>query len=155
MTPAVNFLKKQKISFKLHHYDHDPNVSSYGEEAADKLGVPHERLFKTLVVAVDGKNLMVAVVPVSAKLDLKFFAKAAKAKKTAMADKQLVERTTGYLTGGVSPLGQKKRLATIIDVSARNFETIFVSAGKRGLQMELSPDDLSGLLNAGFMEIAR
>ena len=107
MTPATAKAKKAKISFTLHEYDHDPSIRAYGREAAEKLGVPEEQLFKTLVVSTGPKDLAVAVVPVSGQLDLKAFAKAMKVKKVVMADKPLVERTTGYLTGGVSPIGQK------------------------------------------------
>ena len=155
MTPAVAKAKKAKIDFSLHEYDHDPAVRAYGLEAAEKLGVDAARLFKTLVVDVQGRGLAVAVVPVSGKLDLKAFAKALGGKKTAMADKAVVERTTGYLTGGVSPIGQKKALPTVIDASALGFDHIYVSAGRRGLQISLAPDDLAGLTRAGFHAISR
>ena len=155
MTPAINSAKRAKIQFQLHEYEHDPAADSYGKEAALKLGVAPERLFKTLVVALDDKNLAVAVVPVSTQLNLKLFAKVIGAKKVAMAEKKAVENSTGYVLGGVSPIGQKKSLRTVIDVSAQNFETIYVSAGRRGLQIELSPDDLSSLTSAAFEEIAK
>lgn len=155
MTPAVAQAKKAKINFSLHEYDHDPSVRAFGREAAEKLGIPETRLFKTLVVSIGPKDLAVAVVPVSGQLNLKAFAKAAGVKKAAMADKTLVERTTGYLTGGVSPMGQKKHLPTIIDASAREFENIHVSAGRRGLQICLSPDDLARLTRAGFESITK
>ncbi len=155
MTPATAKAKKAKISFTLHEYDHDPSVRAYGREAAEKLGVPEDQLFKTLVVSTGPRDLAVAVVPVSGQLDLKAFAKAMGVKKVAMADKALVERTTGYLTGGVSPIGQKKSLPTTIDASARKFDTIHVSAGRRGLQICLSPEDLAGLTRARFEPIAK
>ena len=155
MTPAINSAKRAKIQFQLHEYEHDPAADSFGKEAALKLGVAPERLFKTLVVALDNKNLAVAVVPVSTQLNLKLFAKAIGAKKVTMAEKKAVENSTGYVLGGVSPLGQKKRLRTIIDASAQDFETIYVSAGRRGLQVELSAEDLSSLTGAAFEEIAK
>jgi Cys-tRNA(Pro)/Cys-tRNA(Cys) deacylase len=153
MTPAINTAKKKKIAYKVHQYTHDPAHDSYGKEAAEKLGIEEERVYKTLVVQLDSGNLTVAVIPVSAMLSMKQIAKAAGAKKAAMADKELVERTTGYVLGGVSPLGQKKRLVTVIDSSAKNFPTIFVSAGRRGLEIELSPADLAALTTATFAEL--
>lgn len=155
MTPAINAAKKQKIPFEVHQYTHDPNHSSYGMEAAEALGIDAERIFKTLVVQTDSGKLTVGIVPVSGQLNMKKIAKAAGAKKAAMADTGLVEKTTGYVLGGVSPLGQKKRLATIIDESAQNHSTIFVSAGRRGLEIELNPDDLCRLTSATFAPIAQ
>jgi len=155
MTPAVAQAKKAKIKFTLHEYDHDPNTRAYGREAAEKLGIDPNRLFKTLVVAVGTADLAVAVVPVAGHLDLKAFARALGVKKTVMADKHIVEKTTGYLTGGVSPMGQKKRLPVLIDASAQDLDKIWVSAGRRGLQISLSPHDLAGLTRAGFHSIAR
>ncbi|WDP89156.1 MAG: Cys-tRNA(Pro) deacylase [Desulfobacter sp.] len=155
MTPAVATAKKAKIKFSLHEYDHDPAVRSYGMEAAQKLGVAPDHLFKTLVVSLGGRDLAVAVVPVACHLDLKAFAKALGVKKTAMADKKVVEKTTGYLTGGVSPMGQKKALPTLIDYSARDLAQVYVSAGRRGLQICLSPGDLARLARAEFAPIAR
>ena len=155
MTPAVAQAKKAKIPFTLHEYDHDPTVRAFGMEAAERLGVDPEQLFKTLVVDTCGSNLAVAVVPVAVQLNLKALAKVLGVKKTAMADKQLVEKTTGFLTGGVSPLGQKKHLKTIIDISAQNFDQIYVSAGRRGLQMALSPLDLAATIRAEFGGISR
>ncbi|MGE4291765.1 MAG: Cys-tRNA(Pro) deacylase [Desulfovibrio sp.] len=154
MTPAIDKAKQAGITFQVHEYEHDPAADSYGREAADKTGVAPDRVFKTLV-AGEGRALFVAVVPVSRQLDLKLLAKAVGVKKTAMAEVALVERTTGYVVGGVSPLGQKKSLPTVIDGSARAFATIFVSAGRRGLEIELAPDDLAALTNAAFAEIAR
>lgn len=150
MTPAINAARNASIHYTLHEYPHDPGSESYGHEAADQLGVAPDRVFKTLVVAIDGKELAVAVVPVSAMLNLKQIARAANGKKAAMADKQYVQRSTGYVLGGVSPLGQKKPLKTFIDDSAEGFDTIFVSAGRRGLEIELSPRDLARLTSAGF-----
>jgi Cys-tRNA(Pro)/Cys-tRNA(Cys) deacylase len=155
MTPAVALAKKSGIEFKTHQYEHDPKHPSYGEEAAEKLGIDPARVFKTLVISLDGKRLAVTVVPVIKKLDLKLAAKALGAKKAGMAESAEAERATGYVMGGVSPLGQKRRLATSIDESAKNFETIFVSAGRRGLEIELSAADLSRLLNANFAPLAR
>ncbi|MEW8316904.1 MAG: Cys-tRNA(Pro) deacylase [Candidatus Thiodiazotropha sp.] len=155
MTPAINAAKKAGIEFRTHSYEHDSKHPSYGMEAAEKLGIPPQRVFKTLVVSLDGRELAVAVVPVSTQLDLKAFARAAKAKKAAMADAGQVERTTGYVVGGVSPLGQKKRLLTLIDRSAAELPTLFVSAGRRGLEIELVAEDLARLLDARFTAIAK
>ncbi len=150
MTPAIKSAKRAKITFEIHEYKHDPQSDSYGEEAAEKLGIDKNRLFKTLLVTDDKAGLHVAILPVSQQLNLKMYAKTAKVKKVAMADKKVVERTTGYVVGGVSPLGQKKRLPTIVSDSAADFETIFVSAGKRGLEIELSPDNLVELTNGNY-----
>ncbi|MEW8551300.1 MAG: Cys-tRNA(Pro) deacylase [Candidatus Thiodiazotropha endolucinida] len=155
MTPAVNAAKKAGIRFQTHAYEHDSAHPSYGMEAAEKLGIPPERVFKTLVVRLDGRELAVAVVPVSSQLDLKAFAKTVNVKKVAMADAKQVERSTGYVLGGVSPLGQERRLLTLIDRSAIDFPTLFVSAGRRGLEIELAADDLLNLLNARLAEIAK
>ncbi len=153
MTPAINSAKKAKIPYTVHSYDHDPTATSYGEEAAQKLGLDPQRVFKTLVAQTDNKALVVAVVPVATTLNLKQLARAMGAKRAEMADKAAVERVTGYVLGGVSPLGQKRRLATVIDSSAEHFPTIFVSAGKRGLDLELRPADLAKLTGAGFFTI--
>lgn len=150
MTPAINTAKQARVNYTIHEYEHDPAAESYGEEAAEKIGANPAQVFKTLVVSLDGKDLAVGIVPVTAMLGLKQIAKAAGAKKALMADKQLVQRTTGYVLGGVSPLGQKKPLKTFIDQSAEDFETIFVSAGKRGLEIELAPADLARLTQARF-----
>ena len=147
MTPAIRKAKQAKVDFRVYEYEHDPASEAYGEEAVMKMGVDAGRVFKTLIVSRDGKDLAVAVLPVSHSLDLKLFAKATGAKKAVMADKKVAERTTGYVLGGISPIGQKKRLKTVIDDSAKDFETIFVSAGRRGLQMELAPADLCLLTN--------
>lgn len=153
MTPCIDLLKKSKIEHKVHHYAHDSSCDSYGNEAAEKLGISAQRVFKTLVVAIDAKELVVAVVPVSSKLSMKAIAKIFSAKKAAMADAHDVQKTTGYILGGVSPIGQKKRLKTLIDLSACDFLSIFVSAGKRGLEVELRADDLKTLTNAKFEDI--
>lgn len=152
MTPAVNVAKKARIAYTLHTYVHDP-AASYGMEAAERLGVDPARVFKTLVAELDTKRFAVAVVPVSSKLSLKCLAGSAKVKKAKMADAMDVERISGYVLGGVSPLGQKKRLATYIDASAQEFPTIFVSAGRRGLEIELSPEDLQKLSSATFVSL--
>ncbi|MDP3535523.1 Cys-tRNA(Pro) deacylase [Halomonas sp. M1] len=154
MTPAINSAKRAGIVFQLHEYQHDAAAPSYGQEAAEKLGVAVEQVFKTLVVKLDGKQLAVGIVPVSCQLGLKQIAKAAGAKKAAMAEPPEVERTTGYVLGGVSPLGQKKRLPTYIDASAQGFSTLYVSAGRRGLEIELSPNDLATLSQGCFAVLA-
>jgi len=147
MTPAINLLKKKKTRHEVHEYQHDASHPSYGLEAAEKMGVPAEQVFKTLVAEIDKARLVVAIVPVTHTLNLKRLAKAAGGKKAAMADAALVERTTGYVLGGVSPLGQKKQLPTFLDSSASQFDAIFVSAGRRGLEVSLAPDTLLALLN--------
>ncbi len=155
MTPGINIAKRNNVPHKIHEYSHDESCESYGLEAAEKMGVAKHKVFKTLVVALDHKDLVVAVIPVSSKLSMKHFAKSVGAKKAVMADKLDVERSTGYVLGGVSPLGQKKRLKTIVDMSANNHTTIYVSAGRRGLEIELSPDDLIKLTNGTLAEICQ
>ena len=145
MTPGINAASKAGISHSIHEYEHDPASAGYGNEAADKLGVEPARIFKTLVVAIDGTALAVGVVPVTSMLSMKLIAKAAGGKKASMADPQEVQRRTGYVLGGVSPLGQKNRLKTFIDASAESFDTVYISAGRRGLEIELSPADLAKL----------
>jgi Cys-tRNA(Pro)/Cys-tRNA(Cys) deacylase len=154
MTPAINSAKHAGIAFHVHDYAHDVAAESYGLEAAEKLGVPPAQVFKTLVVMLDGKQLAVGMVPVDKQLGLKQIAKAAGAKKATMAAPAEVERATGYVLGGVSPLGQKKRLASFLDASAEGFATLYVSAGRRGLEIELSPNDLLALCQAQFASIA-
>lgn len=153
-TPATVALTAAGTAFTVRSYDHDPASPSYGEEAAEALGVPPDRVFKTLVADVDGE-LVVAVVPVAGSLDLKALASAVGGKRAAMADPAAAERTTGYVRGGISPLGQRKRLRTVIDASARTHATICVSAGRRGLEVELSADDLAVLTNAALAPIGR
>lgn len=148
-TPATVAATRAKIDFTLHPYEADPAADSYGEAAADALGISHDRLFKTLIADVDGV-LTVAIVPVAASLDLK-----ALGKRAAMADPAYAERATGYVRGGISPLGQRKRLPTVLDESASGFPTIYVSAGRRGLQIELAPADLVRLTGARTAAIAR
>ena len=155
MTPGINAARKAKIAHKVHEYVHDPASESYGLEAAEKLSVPEARVFKTLVVSLDSRELAVGVIPVSSMLSMKRMAKAAGAKKASMADRADVERSTGYVLGGVSPLGQKKRLKTIIDSSASQHPTIYVSAGRRGLEIELSPADLVRLVNGVLAELCQ
>ncbi|MFC7328342.1 Cys-tRNA(Pro) deacylase [Marinactinospora rubrisoli] len=152
-TPATVAATRAKADFRLHTYEAAGNGASYGEEAADALGVPHERVFKTLVAAVDG-TLTVGVVPVAGSLDLKALAAAVGGKKAAMADPRLAERTTGYVRGGISPLGQRRRLRTVVDSSATGHATVYVSAGRRGLQMELAPTELVALTDAVVAPIA-
>ena len=155
MTPAVNAVRKARVVYQIHDYAHDASSASYGLEAAEKLGVAEERVFKTLVVSLDSKALAVAVIPVSSMLSMKLVAKAAGAKKATMAEPAAVERSTGYVLGGVSPLGQKKRLKTIIDSAASDHPTVYVSAGRRGLEIELGPGDLAELTGASFAGICQ
>lgn len=140
-TPATALLARRKVEHTLHPYGHDPRAGSYGAEAAAALGVDPARLFKTLVAAVDGA-LAVGVVPVTGSLDLKALAAALGGKRAAMADPAAAERATGYVTGGISPLGLRSRLPVALDASALDWPTVYVSAGRRGLQVELAPADL-------------
>jgi Cys-tRNA(Pro)/Cys-tRNA(Cys) deacylase len=148
-TPAVAAAERAGIRFALHEYEHDPKADSYGLEAAERLGLDVARVFKTLVVDLDGK-LAVAIVPVAAQLDLR-----ALGKRAALADRTAAERTTGYVLGGISPLGQRKQLPTTVDESALEHETIYVSAGRRGLEIELDPHDLVRLTDATVRPVAR
>jgi Cys-tRNA(Pro)/Cys-tRNA(Cys) deacylase len=147
-TRALVAVERASIAYSLHEYAHDPRVPAYGPEAAEKLDVDSARVFKTLVVEVDGK-LLVAVLPVVAQLDLR-----ALGKRASLADAKLAERATGYVTGGISPLGQKKRMPTLVDESALAYDTVFVSAGRRGLEIELAPGDLVALTGAEARRIA-
>lgn len=155
MTPGINLLTKSKIAHKVHEYNHDSSSESFGLEAVEKLGIPEARVFKTLVVMLDSKELIVGVIPVSSRLSMKLLAKAAAAKKATMAAQSDVERSTGYVLGGVSPLGQKKRLKTIFDSSIKEHNTVYVSAGRRGLEIELRPDDLVKLVNGVLADICQ
>ncbi|MBP2322892.1 Cys-tRNA(Pro)/Cys-tRNA(Cys) deacylase [Kibdelosporangium banguiense] len=152
-TPGTALLTKQKVPHTLHSYDHDPRAASYGLEAAEALGLAPERVFKTLLAEVDG-SLTVGIVPVTAQLDLKALAAAVNGKKARMADVADAERATGYVAGGISPLGQRKRLPTVVDSSVLEFSTLFCSAGRRGLEVELDPADLIRLTGAIVAEIA-
>jgi Cys-tRNA(Pro)/Cys-tRNA(Cys) deacylase len=153
-TPATALLARLGIGYSVHIYDHDPRRGAYGLEASDALGVPPERVFKTLVAEVDGA-LTVGVVPVAGQLDLKALAAAAGGKKAVMADVAAAERATGYVAGGISPLGQRRRLPVVIDSSALEFATIFCSGGRRGLEIELAPADLVRAAGARVAVIAQ
>ncbi len=153
-TPATTFLRKQGVPHTVHAYDHDARHPSFGREASEALGVLAERVFKTLIADVDGA-LTVAVVPVAGQLDLRALAAAAGGKKAAMAEVAAAERATGYVAGGISPLGQRKRLRVVVDASALQFATVFCSAGRRGLEIELAPGDLVRVANALVARIAQ
>jgi Cys-tRNA(Pro)/Cys-tRNA(Cys) deacylase len=155
MTPALDLLKKARAEHRIHSYEHDPKAASYGLEAAEKLGLEPARVFKTLLAATEKHELLVAVVPVAGSLDLKALALAAGAKKCEMADPAAAQRSTGYLLGGISPLGQKKRLRTFIDQSAQPLTTLFVSAGRRGLEVELAAAVLAEHTQGKFAAIAK
>ena len=155
MTPALDLLKKVRAEHRIHSYEHDPKAASYGLEAAEKLGLDPKRVFKTLLASSEKGELLVAVVPVVGSLDLKALAQAAGVKKCEMADPAAAQRSTGYLLGGISPLGQKKRLRTFIDQSAEAHETIHVSAGRRGLEVELAAAVLAEHTQGKFADIGR
>lgn len=152
MTPACKILKSNKIQFSMHEYEHDTHAKNFGLEAAEKLGLEVDEVFKTLMVT-DDKTYFVAILPVNHQLNLKKVASAFGCKKLHMADPKDAERLTGYLVGGISPIGQKKRLKTIICESAKVLEKMYVSGGKRGLDIGLNPLDLSQVLGAGFANI--
>lgn len=161
-TPATVALTRAGIAFTLRAYDHDPAAESYGLEAASALGVEPGRVLKTLLVSVDPStgsggpgNLVVGIVPVSGQLDLKAVASAVGGKRAEMADPKLAERTTGYVVGGISPVGQRKQLPTVLDESALGFDTVLVSGGKRGLDLELAPADLVRVTGATVAPIGR
>lgn len=155
MTPAINVAKKSKVNHFVHQYKHDPRHESYGLEAVTALGKPAEQIFKTLLFCLndEAKNLAVAVIPVEGKLNLKRAAKAAGGKKAEMANPDIAQKVTGYVLGGISPLGQKRLLPTFIHQSALQQAMICVSAGKRGLEIELSPQDLATLIRGEFADI--
>ena len=152
MTPATKLLKANKIDFSIHEYEHDANAKSFGLEAAEKLNLRVEEVFKTLLVT-DEKNYFVAILPVHHQLNLKKVAQAVGAKKLKMSDPKDAERLTGYLVGGISPVGQKKSLKTVIDQSAQQLEKLYVSGGKRGLDIGLKPQDLAKVLSATFADV--
>ena len=154
MTPAITLLTKKRIAHTVLKYDHDANAASYGLEAVEKLNLDADTVFKTLVVSTDNNKLAVAVVPVNTKLSEKKMAKALGVKKVEMEQANAVMVATGYVLGGVSPIGQKKRLASVIHNSAENLQTIHVSAGKRGLDVALSPADLALLTSAKYAYIS-
>lgn len=155
MTPAVRALERAGIDFSLMEYAHDPKAPAYGKEAAEALGLSPAVVFKTLLARLDDERLVVAIVPVDAQLDLKALARAAGAKKAHMADPGEAERATGYVVGGISPLGQKKRLATFLDTSASTLGTLHISGGRRGLEISLAPTDLERLTQARLVALAR
>ncbi|PZS26819.1 MAG: Cys-tRNA(Pro) deacylase [Pseudonocardiales bacterium] len=152
-TPATALLTRAGVAFTLHPYAHDPRADGFGDEAAAALGVSPEQIFKTLIACVD-RTLVCAVVPVAGRLDLKALAAAVGGKRAELAEPAAAARATGYVVGGISPLGQKARLRVVLDSSARSFTTVFVSAGKRGLQVELAPDDLVRHAPAELADIA-
>lgn len=157
-TPATVALTQARITHTLHPYEHDPRAASFGLEAAEALGVEPARVFKTLLANVEDagrQRLVVGIVPVTGQLDLKALARALGHAKAAMAAPADAERATGYVTGGISPIGQKRQHPTVLDESALGWETVFVSAGRRGLDVELSPDDLRDLTNATVAAIGR
>ena len=155
MTPAIEAAREAGVDIKLHEYEHDPANTRYGLEAAEALGLDPARVFKTLLVSLNGdrRRLAVAVVPVTGQLDLKAMARACGAKRVEMADPAQAERTTGYVVGGISPLGQKRRLPAVIDASASDFDSIFVSGGRRGLDIEIAADDLIRMCQASSAPI--
>jgi Cys-tRNA(Pro)/Cys-tRNA(Cys) deacylase len=151
-TTATVALERAGISFTVHEYAHDPRHESYGREATEALGVSADRVFKTLIASVDGK-LVAGVVPVEGQLDLKALAAAAGGKRAVMADVAAAGRATGYVAGGISPVGQRKRLPVVLDSSAMAFGTVFCSGGRRGLEIELAPADLVRAANATVASI--
>lgn len=153
-TRATVSLAEQNVALRLHPYDVDPHRPAYGAAVAAALGVDPARVFKTLVATVDGRGLAVGVVPVAASLDLKAFAAALSGKKASMAEPAAAERATGYVTGGISPFGQRSPLPIVVDESADALSTMYVSAGRRGLQVEVSPADLMRLTSAVVARIA-
>jgi Cys-tRNA(Pro)/Cys-tRNA(Cys) deacylase len=153
-TPATATLTSLGVPFTPHAYEHQPGAAGYGREAAEALGVASDRVFKTLLADADGM-LVVAIVPVSGQLDLKALATAVDAKRAGMADPALAERKSGYVVGGISPIGQRTRLRTVLDESAEAFGTIFVSGGRRGFDIELDPADLLSVTGGSLAAISR
>lgn len=153
MTPAIKLLNKLRIAHIVHTYEHDPNHGAFGMEAAEKLGFNPEKVFKTLIIELDSSKLACAIIPVAESLNLKSAAKALGAKKASMAKIEDAERSTGYIKGGVSPFGQKKRLPTVLDTSAENLKTLLVSGGKRGLDVEVVTQDLLKVLGAKLTKV--
>ena len=148
MTPAINLLKKHKYDFKIHKYEHDPACTNFGDEAVEKLGLDANQVYKTLLAELTPKELVVCVIPVSKQLSLKELADIFGVKKAQMSQKDEAQKVTGYLLGGISPLGQNKLLRTVLHESINDFKTIFISGGKRGLDIELNPKDLEVILKA-------
>lgn len=155
MTPAIELLRRERVAHAVHAYTHDRDAGSYGAEAVEKLGLDPARVFKTLLAVTEARELLVSIVPVAGQLDLKALAEAAGCRRCDMAAAEAAQRATGYLVGGISPLGQKKRLRAFLDASARPLPTIHVSAGRRGLEVELAPDDLLRLTGADVAPIGR
>lgn len=153
-TPATLALERAGVPFTPHVYEHHETATNFGEEAAAALGLREEQVFKTLVVSVDG-TLAVAIVPVANRLDLKAIAAAVGGKKATLADPALAEKRTGYVVGGISPVGQRSRIRTVLDVSAQTYPTIFVSGGRRGFDIEIAPGDLQAVTEATTAQIAR
>ena len=154
MTPAIQMLKSSNVSFTTLSYEHDVNNTNYGLEAVEKLNLNSAQVFKTLVLETSEQQLIVAVTPVTQQVNLKQLAKLCVVKKVMLAEPQKVQASTGYILGGVSPLGQKKRLTTSIDITAKALTTIYVSGGKRGVELALSPSALAQLTQARFVDIA-
>lgn len=154
MTPAINELKKNKIDFSIHKYKHDPKIDNYGLEAAEKLNIDANRVYKTLLAQLNTKELVVAIIPVNKSLNLKSLASYFEAKSASMADKDEAQKVTGYLLGGISAFGQKKRLRTIVDATSKVFETIYISGGKRGLDLQIKPSDIIKVLNSNYCEVS-
>jgi len=155
MTPAIKALERDGVPFELLSYEHDPRAPAYGEEAANALGLDPRSVFKTLIARLDDGRLAVGIVPVTGQLDLKALAKAADARRASMAEAAEAERATGYVLGSISPLGQKKRLATFLDASAKDLDRLHVSGGRRGLEIALAPADLIRLCQARLAPLAR
>ena len=153
MTPAVQLLAERKISFRLCEYDHDPANSNFGLEAANELGLDPDQVFKTLIVVAGGDE-MCAIVPVSGQLSLKAFANAVGVKCVVMCPPERAQRATGYLVGGISPIAQRRSLVTVIDETAQLYDEVFVSGGRRGLDVAVGPDDLMVVTGGMFADIA-